>query len=156
VKKGTLNVWGDLGLFFLLGITILAALVEIFIPWFVHVFLGLMLSSAALIHVSLHWAWIKNGFKRFASLPDQVRTNFILNLALFTAYGAAALVGLTARSFIFMGPLRHFIGFFHVLLVIGLLILQTIHLARHWKWITITAKRTFASPSTGSPQARAS
>ena len=141
MKKGTLNVWVDLGLFILLGVTILTAIVEIFIPWFVHVFLGLLLSAGALFHVSLHWAWIKHAFERLDTLPAQVRTNFLLNLALFMAYSMAGLMGLIARSFIFMGPLRHFLGFFHVLLVFGVLTLQTIHLARHWKWVSITLKR---------------
>ena len=145
MKKGTQNVWVDLGLFMLLGVTILAAMIEIFIPWFVHVFLGLLLSAGALIHVALHWEWVKHAFERFGTLPAPVRTNFLLNLALFLAYSAAGAMGLIARSFIFMGPLRHFLGFFHVLLVFGVLILQTIHLARHWKWVTMTAKRALGS-----------
>ena len=146
VKKSTQNIWVDAGLFALLLVTILAAIVELFVPWFVHVFLGLLLSAGALTHIALHWEWVANGFKRFGRLPEQVRTNFILNLALFLAYSAAGTMGLIARSFIFMGPLRHFLGFFHVLLVMGVLFLQTIHLARHWKWITKTVRGMF-SPS---------
>lgn len=143
MKKSTLNIWLDLGLFTLLAVTILAATIEIFIPCFVHVILGLLLSAGALTHIALHWEWIKNSFKRFDRLPAQVRTNLLLNLALFLAYSAAGAMGLIARSFIFFGPLRHVVGFFHVLLVVLLLMLQTIHLVRHWKWLTTTAPKAF-------------
>ncbi|HNT25033.1 MAG TPA: hypothetical protein PKM21_11745 [Anaerolineales bacterium] len=141
MKKGTLNFLVDAGLLMLLLITILTATVEIFIPCFVHVILGLLLSAGALIHVALHWEWIKNAFQRFGHLSSQVRINFLLNLVLFLAYSAAGAMGLIARSFIFAGPLRHVLGFFHVLLVSGVLLLQSIHLIRHWKWVMKTAQR---------------
>ncbi len=147
MQKGTLNFWVDLGLFMLLLVTILAATIEIFIPCFVHVILGLLLSAGALVHVALHWKWIENAFQRFGHLPPQVRTNFLLNLVLFLAYSAAGAMGLIARSFIFAGPLRHVLGFFHVSLVLGLLLLQTIHLIRHWKWVTKTAQRMLGPSS---------
>lgn len=141
MKKATLYFWIDIGLLGFLVVTIMTATVEIFIPCFVHVIFGLLLSAGALIHVGLHWDWIKNAFRRFGSLPAAVRTNFMLNLGLFLAYSAAGAVGLIARSFIFWGPLRHVVGFFHVLLVSAALILQTVHLARHWKWVSTTANR---------------
>lgn len=144
MSHNTHNFWIDLGLFALLGITILAATVEIFIPCFVHVALGLTLSGAVLIHIALHWRWITNAFRRFAHLPAQARTNFVLNLALLVAYTAAGVMGLISRSFIFMGPVRHFLGFFHVLLVLGALFLQSIHLLRHWKWVSVTARKVLA------------
>ena len=143
MNKSTTNFWVDAGLFALLLVTILAATVEILLPCFVHVILGLLLSAGALIHVALHWNWICNAFSRFGKLPPQVRTNFVLNLGLFLAYSAAVSMGLFARSLIGLGPLRHVVGFFHMLLVMGVLLLQTIHLARHWKWVTATARKVF-------------
>ena len=144
MSKNATNFWMDIGLFAILGVTILAATIEIFIPCFVHVILGLSLGVAAWIHIALHWTWIKNAFARFSSLPDQVRTSFVLNLALFLAYSAAAAMGLIARSFIFAGPLRHVLGFFHFSLVMVVLVLQTVHLVRHWKWVKSTARRVFS------------
>jgi hypothetical protein len=141
VNKNTRNFWIDLGLFGLLMVTILAATVEIFIPIFVHVILGLLLSAGAITHVALHWAWIRNVASRFDHLPAQVRTSFLLNLALFLAYSAAGGMGLIARSMIFFGPLRHVLGFFHFLLVLLVLVLQVTHLARHWKWLTASAQK---------------
>ena len=141
MNKSTQHFWVDLGLFGLLGVTILAAVVEVFLHCFVHVFLGLLLSIGALIHVALHWEWIKQAFTRFGHLPSQVRTSLVLNLALFGAYSMAGVMGLIARSMIFTGPLHFVLGFFHVLLVAGAIFLQIIHLSRHWKWVTMTARR---------------
>lgn len=141
MNKNTQNFWIDLGLLVLLTVTILAASVEIFIPCFVHVSLGLLLSLAALTHVALHWKWIKHVLTRFDHLPAEVRTSFLLNLALFLAYSTAGAMGLIARATIFLGPLRHVLGFFHFSLVVVLLGLQTLHLIRHWKWINTTAQK---------------
>ncbi len=142
MKKSTLLIWIDLGLFALLGLTVLAATVEIFFHFFVHVLLGLALSAGALLHVALHWGWIKSSFTRLGKLPSQVRTNFWLNLALFLGYSACGLMGLTARTFWLLFPPLHWVlGFFHVCLALGVITLQVIHLARHWKWVTATTQR---------------
>lgn len=141
MKKNELNFWVDLGLFVVLAITVLTALVEVALHCFVHVFLGLLLSAGAVTHVALHWKWVVNAFKRFPQLPFQVRTSLGLNLALFFAYTAAGIMGLIARTFLILGPLHIIPGIIHVMLVFGVLLLQTIHLTRHWKWVTMTVKR---------------
>jgi len=141
MKKNTMMVWVDVGLLALLGLTILSAMIEIFLPLFIHVILGLLLSAGALTHVALHWDWIKNVFKRFGHLSAQVQTCFLLNLSLFFAYSAAGTMGLIARLSRILGPLHHVVGFFHVSLVVLVIFLQTIHLIRHWKWLTKTAPK---------------
>ena len=148
MKKTSLYFWLDITLFAVLGITILAATVEIFLHFFVHVLLGLLLSAGALTHVALHWDWIRSSFNRLERLPAQVRTNFWLNLALFGAYTACGLMGLSARTLWLIFPPMHFVlGAVHVVLAIGVLTLQTVHLVRHWKWITATARRMFSLPA---------
>ena len=150
MKKSTLYFWLDLGLFTLLGITILAATVEIFFHFFVHVLLGLALSAGALTHVALHWAWIKNAFNRLDKLPAAQQTNFWLNMALFIGYSLTGLLGLTARTlWLIFPPLHWVLGIIHVLLALGVITLQVIHLVRHWKWITATAGRVLGVGATG-------
>lgn len=139
------NAWIDLGLFSLLTLTVLAALIEVATHCFIHVVLGLLLTLGAWIHIALHWDWITNAFQRMGKLPAKVRQNFTLNLALFGAYSAAGTMGLVARGAIFTGPFHLVLGCIHVLLALLVLTLQTIHLARHWKWITMMAKKMFAS-----------
>jgi hypothetical protein len=48
---------------------------EIFSHAFLHVFLGLGLSAGALLHIVLHWSWIKNAILRFDRLPGPARAN---------------------------------------------------------------------------------
>jgi hypothetical protein len=142
MKKSTLYLWIDLGLFTLLALTILAATVEIFFHFFVHVLLGLALSAGALTHVALHWAWIKTAFTRLGKLPEAQRTNFWLNLSLFIGYSLCGLLGLTARTlWLIFPPLHWVLGFIHILVALVVITLQVIHLARHWKWLTTTAGR---------------
>ena len=142
MKKNTLFFWLDLGLFALLAITLLAATVEIFFHFFVHVVLGLALSAGALTHVALHWSWIKNAFNHLDRLPEAQRTNFWLNMALFIGYSLTGLLGLTARTlWLIFPPLHWVLGFIHVLLALGVITLQVIHLVRHWKWLMATAGR---------------
>ena len=70
------------------------------------------------------------------------RTNLLLNLALFSAYTACGVMGLTARTlWLIFPPLHVVLGFIHVVLALGVITLQIIHLVRHWKWIQATGKR---------------
>jgi len=135
------NFLFDLGLFGLLLITILAATVEIVLHCFVHVLLAFALGFAVMIHIALHWSWIKNAFQRFGHLPKQARDNFLLNITLFSAYTACGIMGMIARLGIIFGPLHFVLGFFHVMIAISALILQTLHLTRHWKWVKVTARK---------------
>lgn len=142
MNKARLYFYIDLGLFALLALTILAATVEIFFHFFIHVLLGLALSAGAVTHVALHWSWIKNAFNRLSKLPPAQRTTFWLNLALFIGYSLTGLLGLTARTlWLIFPPLHWVLGFIHVLVALVVITLQGIHLARHWKWLTATAQR---------------
>jgi len=145
MNKAAQNAWIDLGMAALLTLTVLAALIEVATHCFLHVVLGLLLSLGAWTHIALHWDWIANAFKRFGKLPDKVRDNFVLNVALFAAYTAAGSMGLMARGAIFTGPFHLVLGCIHVLLALLVLTLQTIHLALHWKWITLTTRKMFSS-----------
>jgi len=145
MNKAAQNAWINLGMAALLTLTVLAALIEVATHCFLHVVLGLLLSLGAWTHIALHWDWIANAFKRFGKLPDKVRDNFVLNVALFAAYTAAGSMGLMARGAIFTGPFHLVLGCIHVLLALLELTLQTIHLARNWKWITLTTRKMFSS-----------
>jgi ferredoxin len=141
MAKNITIFWVDVGLFMLLAVTILTAPFDIFTHSFVHVFFGILLSAGALLHVSLHREWIKNAFERFGRLPNQARSNARLNLALFCAYSACGGMGLIARSMLIILPLHVCLGAIHVFLAVLVIILQIVHLTRHWKWMTATARR---------------
>ena len=81
MAKHTTVFWVDVALFVLLAATILAVPNDVFAHSFLHVFLGISLSIGALLHIILHWNWIKNAVQRFNHLPDQAQSNALLDLA---------------------------------------------------------------------------
>jgi hypothetical protein len=141
MKKNTLLFGVDIGMFVLLVITILTALPEAATHSFIHIFSGILLTAGALLHIGLHWGWIKNALMRFTHLPRQARTNACLDLALFYAYIACGVTGLVAQSFLIFLPLHVFLSFMHALLGVLVIFLQIAHLAYHWRWVTTTVRR---------------
>ena len=141
MKKNSLIIWVDVCLFALLMATILTVMPEVFTHSFLHVFFGTLLSVGALLHISLHWGWIKNALQRFGHLPDQARANACLDLALFCAYAMCGGMGLIARAMLILLPLHILLGIIHAFLAALVITLQAIHIVRHWKWMTATARQ---------------
>ncbi len=141
MPKNKTLFWTDMALLALLAATVLSITTEIFKHSFIHVIFGLLLSGSALLHIYLHWSWIKNAFERIHRLPDQARTNAWLNLALFCGYLLCGSMGLISRAMLIILPLHVLLGWFHAFLAILVITLQVVHIARHWKWITATSRR---------------
>lgn len=141
MAKTKMNFGVDIALLVLLAATILSFTQEIFTHSSIHVILGLVLSGSALLHITLHWNWIMIAFERFNRLPDQPRTNALLNLGLFCSYILCGSIGLTSRVLMIVHPLHVLLGWFHALLAILAITLQVVHIARHWKWLTATTRR---------------
>lgn len=144
MAKTTTIFWVDIVLLALLAATILSVTTEIFTHAFIHVIFGVLLSGGALLHIMLHWNWIKNAFERYNRLPTQARTNALLNLALFCGYILCGCIGLIARAMFIILPLHVLLGVVHALLAFLVITLQVIHIARHWKWLTTTTRRMIA------------
>ena len=148
MSKNTSLFWIDLVLFVVLMATILTSGTDIFAHSFIHVFLGIALCVGALLHLSLHWNWIKNAGRRFDHLPEPARSNIWLDMELFCTYILCGSIGLIARATLV--PFHHhiFLGIIHVCLVALVLVLQVIHLSRHWKWIAAMTRKTQDIPIT--------
>lgn len=136
MDKAKLIFWVDTALFSLLVLAILSIGPEIFSHGFMHVIPGLLIMAGAIIHIYLHWDWIKAVFRNYRKMGRAAQENAMLDLALLCAYLIAGGMGILARLMLFIFPVVHIpLGILHVILSALLLTLQTIHLARHFKWI---------------------
>jgi hypothetical protein len=147
MKKSTLLFWIDGSLFGLLALTVLTVPLEVANHSLMHAVLGLLSLFMAGFHLWLHRGWIGTTVRRFGSLPAQVRTNAILNLALFCLYLLVAFTGLRSRQMLSISLLRHIgMSVVHTLLGMSLLVIQTIHLLRHTKWIKANLRLHLLDP----------
>jgi len=136
--------WLDAGLFVLLLATLLSASADLFSHSFIHVALGLLLCIVTLFHLGLHWNWIKNSRQRYDRLPKRARSNVWLNCGLFCNYVLCGSVGLAARAMPFPFHLHVFLGVIHVCMAALVIVLQVLHISRHWQWITAMARKRIA------------
>ena len=141
MSKKSLFFWIDIALFVVLIATIFTVSMDLFSHTNIHVFLGLILCAGALLHLGLHWKWIKSTTQRYDRLSATVRSNARINLGLFITYLLCGGIGLSAR----INPVPHhhhvFYGVIHVILAVLVLILQATHIQRHWKWIKAVAPK---------------
>jgi hypothetical protein len=148
MSKNTTLFWVDMVLFMVLMATILTGRTSIFTHSFIHAFLGISLCVSALLHLSLHWNWIKNACQRYDHLPERARSNVWLDIGLFCTYILSGSIGLSAQAVQLPSHHHIFLGFIHGFLAVLVLVLQVMHISRHWKWITTMAhKITDFSPS---------
>jgi len=142
MSKNKSLFWIDLVLFVALMAAILTGVTGILAHSNSHIFLGLSLCAVGLLHLGLHWKWIKNAWQRYDRLPKSTRNNAWLNMGLFFTYILCGFIGLSARAIPFPFHRHVFLGVIHVCLAILILVFQAMHINRHWKWITTMARKT--------------
>lgn len=144
MKKNLLFLGFDVLLFSQFLIVAIIGLIEHHHPPTLHGVMGLVLIVCSFVHLSLHWRWIDNALHRYNQMPGVARTNAQLVLILFCGYLICGLTGLlaSASSFHLLGhPIKHLHQFFGLIVIST----QSIHLARHRKWIQTTFMRAFFS-----------
>lgn len=141
MSRNSALFWIDMVLFAALTATILSGATGIFTQSNIHLFLGISLCTVALLHLGLHWKWIQNAWQRYDRLPEATRSNAWLNIGIFCTYVLCGSIGLIARSMQFPFHRHVFLGVIHVCLAVLILVLQVIHISRHWKWITTMARK---------------
>jgi hypothetical protein len=136
MKKRKLIFWTDLVLFSMLMLSILTIFPGVIGHEYIHVLPGISILLIVLLHLWQHKDWIFNAFRRFGRLPAQVQANAFIDLFLVGTYVLCGTLGLTARMVSAFDLHVHiFFGLIHAVLAVALLFLQTLHLARHYKWI---------------------
>ncbi len=102
----------------------------------VHSVAATFLIVYSIVHLALHQKWIANAIARYDRLPKEVRANARTDFLLLIGYaacGASGWIAMLAPFGLCAPP--------HWLASGLVIILQTIHLARHWKWVWATVRR---------------
>jgi len=138
MNKKTLFLGIDLFLLFQLVIVIFTGIVEHHPMPTMHAAMGLGLITTACIHgVVLHWRWVGVALQRYQQMSGAARSNAKLVLVLFSGYILCGITGLAMSK----GP-SHLLRHLHHLSILTVIVAQSIHLARHWKWIWATLMGT--------------
>lgn len=136
MNKASLIFWCDAALFGLLLIVVLMIVPEVASHAYVHVIPGLLVMLGAGAHLWLHRSWVAVAFKNFKKMAHPAQENAMIDLGLLGAYALCGGIGLFARLMYYISPHQHFhLGIVHVLLAGLLLAIQTVHLARHFRYI---------------------
>lgn len=124
--------------------------------WLVaHVGAGAIGLAGIVLHVAWHWAWLRALRGRpLREMPMKLRANRVVDRAMWLCYIAANVCGALTAAFHFhdtsaaiLIPERP-----HVAFGVAWTVLTIVHLALHWKWIGVTARRCLSG---GWPRSRA-
>lgn len=124
----------------------------------VHIWSGVVMFIGAAVHLLIHWRWVSCVGKRyFKKLARQARINFTLNTLVFVGFFLANLTGLViwlllpqggyqggrnaAFQKLFLGLERGVWGEWHLWSGIILIVILTVHILNHWRWILCMVKR---------------
>ncbi len=124
----------------------------------VHNWFGLAMLLGALLHLALHWPWIKCIVQRFfGKLARQARLYFWLDSLMSVAFILTGLSGLVVWLILpgggyqggrnpfynatLLGLTRHNWIDLHLWTGLALILILTIHLALHWRWVVCMTRR---------------
>ncbi len=118
----------------------------------VHEWLGIAFGAAIIAHLLLHWKWIISTTRRlFSRAVRQARLNYFLNTLLFIDITLVVFTGLMISRIalpslgIYLGGSFLWRGL-HSLTANLSLVLISVHVALHWRWIVETIKRYVFKP----------
>jgi len=142
-NQNKLNLYVDMGIFILFVILSAPQATGVVL----HEWLSLLFVVPFLIHILLHWSWVKKVTGRFLrKLPGETRFNYFCNLVLFVL-----MTMVTFSGFLVSEALLPSIGIpvevdrfwfaAHDVTANLLLALMGVHMAMHWGWIARTVKR---------------
>jgi len=108
-----------------------------------HELLGLAFGLAFLIHIALHWNWVVSITRHFFSkVFHESRLNYILNLALFADMVMVVITGvLISRTIGLSLGHSEALETLHRLTSYLSLVIVSLHVALHWKWIVTHAQK---------------
>ncbi len=125
----------------------------------VHLWSGIVFSIAILVHLPIHWKWIKGTANRVwsgirngkAVMNKKVRLNIVVDVIIALSFAVTAVSGMyfaffpkhSGSGFLFSGFTWDMI---HTWSGIGLVLAGLAHFAIHWSWITKITPRVLSNP----------
>ncbi|HSQ16931.1 MAG TPA: DUF4405 domain-containing protein, partial [Anaerolineales bacterium] len=104
--------------------------------------------ALALYHLLAHWQWIGAVTEHFfGRTPNKSRLYYLINAALLAGFLGITLTGLIISSWLdlTLSNTEPWLTI-HILASIGTLILVTIKIVLHWRWIAVTTRKVFSPP----------
>jgi hypothetical protein len=114
-----------------------------------HQWLGLILGGLALVHLVLHWGWVKNvTAKYFGALSWRSRLYALIDSFILLGFGVILATGLVISTWLNLS-LTNYQNWrdVHVGASIGTLLLLVVKIGLHWRWIISTAQHIFLAPA---------
>jgi len=113
-----------------------------------HQWIGISGGALALYHLLAHWQWVGAVTERFfGRTSNKARLYYLINAALLAGFLSINLTGLIISSWLNL-PLSNTEPWLtiHILASIGTLILVTLKIVLHWRWIAATIRKVFSPP----------
>jgi hypothetical protein len=110
-----------------------------------HQWLGAGIGAIALYHLLAHWQWVAAVTNRFfGRTSNKSRSYYLLNLAILAGFFTITLTGLAISSWLNL-TLSNSESWLtiHILASIGTLILVTLKIVLHWRWIASVTRKVF-------------
>lgn len=113
----------------------------------VHICFGMAGLASIVLHIILHWDWLKalRG-RRLSGMPKKLRANRVVDRIMWITYIATNVFGATTWVLPFDDGI-YFVRVpdrLHVVFGIAWTTFAIVHLVLHWKWIASTSQRYIA------------
>ena len=105
-----------------------------------HQWLGLVIGLFSVLHLILHWKWIKSVTLRFFQKTSNIaRVYYVLDLLLFIGFSLILLTGLVISSWLDLW-LNHYVEWknIHIVSSIATLGVLVLKIVLHWRWVVGT------------------
>jgi hypothetical protein len=119
----------------------------------VHQLIGAAIGAAALLHLVLHFDWVKAMTARlFGSAPARQKIYYALDGVILVGLAAIILTGVVLSTWLNLDLSNGDLWYtFHLYSSIGTLVLVAVKLGLHWRWIMNTFQRMVSRPARRQP-----
>ena len=113
-----------------------------------HQWIGAGIGAIALYHLVVHWQWVTAVTGRFlGKTSNRSRGYYLINLSILAGFLIITFTGLIISSWLdlSLSNLESWLTI-HILASIGTLILVTLKIVLHWRWIAAVTRKVFNPP----------